>query len=144
MQIISLLSLGLLALPTATAQRMTWNDGSRYANKCGQTTWERITDKPSQALKSDCNKIKLKLEAEPAGGAFFSGVKDFKAILTEGTCTFAVSAKDNGGWYMGRDDMIDLIGDGIARWNKGNDWVAGGGSLRCGEMDAQWRLHVNV
>ncbi|ETS74509.1 hypothetical protein PFICI_14375 [Pestalotiopsis fici W106-1] len=142
MHINSLLSLGLLAL-TARAQRMTWNDGSQYANKCGQTTWEPITDGPSQALASDCAEIVNKLNAAPAGGAFFSGVKDFKAILNEGTCTFAVRGKDNGGFYMGRDDMMDLIRDGMARWTR-NGKVAGGGRLRCGEMDAQWRIHVNV
>lgn len=138
MQPSTLLSMGLLAF-TATAQRAIWNDGDKFVNQCGQTIFSATK---SKALTQDCTRIADNLSKEPRGGAFMDSLSSYIAIKTEGSCTFAVKAERNGGFFMGRDDIIDVIHDSVAKYNKDGK-VGAEGNMRCGKMNVSWRIHEN-
>ncbi|KAK6082233.1 hypothetical protein SCUP234_03760 [Seiridium cupressi] len=139
MRSLSILGLGFLASMATADERGTWLKGDQYANKCGGTTWNQKTS-ASSPLARDCSAIVDDLAGEETGGVMLSGLRGLSTVRREGTCHFGVEPHDVGGFYMGRDDMADLIRDAISMWTKDGK-VGGGGVTKCGDMEVKWSIY---
>ncbi|KAH6644936.1 hypothetical protein BKA67DRAFT_541932 [Truncatella angustata] len=140
MLVLQFAAIGLLTSGAKAGQaRGTWLSGSQYTNKCGDTTWDMGTSATSP-LASDCDALVKWMEGG-TGGVMLSGLKTDGPNLVhrEGSCSFMVTPESAGPFYVGRDDMADLVRDSVARWAR-DGRVGGGGATRCGDMSITWSV----
>ncbi|KAI1846431.1 hypothetical protein JX265_011890 [Neoarthrinium moseri] len=135
-----LLQLSSFAILVSQVAGSKWLDGEQYTNKCGGTTWDvQVSDgSPSAA---DCSAI-VKYMRQRTGGYFLNGLKDdiWNTLKSEGGCGFGLKPKSRGSFYMGGDDVADLIQDSIAQFEKDGK-VGVTGVTQCGDETVQWAIY---
>lgn len=117
-----------------------WFDHSdAMSNLCGATTWESHPT-GSSPLVSDCQAIAAYHKEATHMGYYtvrdFSDPATFQGLYYSGTCYFGIrpktpeDAKAIPYWYIGSQDITDLIHDSIARFGKDGK-VSAEGDMSC-------------
>ena len=120
---------------------------------CGDTTWAPHIS-ASSPLVSDCEGIAAHHDQKNLKGYYmvreFYEPGTFQGLFSSGTCNFGIrpkTAKDANGiyaWYIGSQDIRDLVIDSIRKFSKGGK-VGVEGDMTCtkGEsaMDVHWGIY---
>ncbi|CCC07098.1 hypothetical protein SMACR_01122 [Sordaria macrospora] len=135
--------------PGTLAKRLSWNDGSKYADHCGASTYVRKTTNASPLI-SDCAAIRDyysqhhgRFVATWFDRAFNGG--DYCRLVITNTCVFGIKSGSPFAVNVGSRDISDLTRDAINKF-RGTQRVGAEGFMVCNggqPSNVDWALFTN-